>query len=235
MPDWWEELVVIPNVTDNHCRLAQKVQASFEIPQVRCKAVKVINDYSLPPAPKCVGRKAFLLIPDPRMPCQDYREEQPWKTLAYVQALQYLAEKANLPKPDDLHAFWQDVFTSWDGPWSLLPPLLMEPSIRGTTPRLGISGGRGYWTKHDSRPHKPLCWQGDLLHHQRSQPLHQLRSQMSWLLLLESQLLSWPGGWLPHLPHWRQTRRWGSPHHINSLVGHKYIHLAQWPQWGESL
>ena len=34
MPDWWEELVAIPNVDDHH-RLARKVKASFEIPLVR--------------------------------------------------------------------------------------------------------------------------------------------------------------------------------------------------------
>ena len=86
MPDWWKELLAIPNV-DNHCRLTHKVWASFEIPQVRCKALKVINDYSLPPTLKCFSRKAFLPIPDPRMPCQDYREGQPQKTLAYEQDL----------------------------------------------------------------------------------------------------------------------------------------------------
>ena len=68
---------------------------------VRCKALKVINDYSLPPTLKCISRKAFLPIPDPRMPCQDYREGHPHKTLAYAQVLQYWAEKANLPKPDE--------------------------------------------------------------------------------------------------------------------------------------
>ena len=41
MLDWWEELVAIPNVKD-HCRLTQKVQASFEIPQVRGKALKLV-------------------------------------------------------------------------------------------------------------------------------------------------------------------------------------------------
>ena len=68
---------------------------------MRCKALKVINDYSLPPTLKCISRKAFLPIPDPRMPCQDYREGQPQKTLAYAHTLQYWAEKANLPKPDE--------------------------------------------------------------------------------------------------------------------------------------
>ena len=92
--------MAIPHV-DNHCRLSQKVQASFKISWVRCKALKVCNDYSSPPAPKCVGRKAFLPIPDPMIPCQDNREGQPQKTLAYAQALQYWAKKASPPKPDE--------------------------------------------------------------------------------------------------------------------------------------
>ena len=79
-PDWWEELMVIPHV-DGHHRLAQKVRASFKIPWVRSKALK---DYSSPSTPKCIGQEAFLLILDPRIPCQDYREGQFWKTLAYA-------------------------------------------------------------------------------------------------------------------------------------------------------
>ena len=71
--DWWEELVAIPHV-DNAWKLAQKVQASFEIPWVRCQVLQVINDYSAPPSPKGINRKAFLLVPNPEMPCQDYRE-----------------------------------------------------------------------------------------------------------------------------------------------------------------
>ena len=81
---WWPSLMLLTTADS-----PQKVQASFEIPWVRCKALKVSNDYSMPPAPKCIGRKAFLPIPDPRMPCQDYSEGQPEKTLAYSQALQY--------------------------------------------------------------------------------------------------------------------------------------------------
>ena len=34
------------------------------------------------------------------MPCQDYREKQPQRTLVYALALQYWAKKANLPMPD---------------------------------------------------------------------------------------------------------------------------------------
>ena len=40
---------------------------------------------------------AFLPPQDLKFPCQDYREGQLQKTLAYAQALQYWAEKANLP------------------------------------------------------------------------------------------------------------------------------------------
>ena len=73
-PAWHTGLV---GGVDDHCRLTQKVWASVEIPWVRYKALKVCNNYSLPPTPKCIGRKAFLPIPDPRIPCQEYREGQP--------------------------------------------------------------------------------------------------------------------------------------------------------------
>ena len=38
-----------------------------------------------------------------RLPCEDYCQEQPQKTLAYAQALQYWAERANLPGPSEMH------------------------------------------------------------------------------------------------------------------------------------
>ena len=50
MPEWWEELVVIPNV-EGHRKFTQKICASFEIPRVRCEALKVTNDYSTPLPP----------------------------------------------------------------------------------------------------------------------------------------------------------------------------------------
>ena len=43
--------------------------------------------------------KDFLSLPDPKFPCQDIREEQLEKTVAYVQALQYWVEKSNPPMP----------------------------------------------------------------------------------------------------------------------------------------
>ena len=101
MLEWWDELVAISNMED-YRKLAQKIMLLFEIPRVRCEALKVRNDYSAPPAPKCVERKLFLLPPDPRLPCQDYHEKQPQKTLAYAQTLQYWAERANPPSPGEM-------------------------------------------------------------------------------------------------------------------------------------
>ena len=53
MPDWWGELVTIPNAGDPQ-RLAHKICASFEIPQVRSEALGSSNSYTMPPAPKCL-------------------------------------------------------------------------------------------------------------------------------------------------------------------------------------
>ena len=63
--------MAIPNVED-YRKLTQKIQALFEIPKARCEALKATNDYSALPAPKCIGRKLFLLAPESRLPCQDY-------------------------------------------------------------------------------------------------------------------------------------------------------------------
>ena len=121
--------------------------------------------------------------------------------------------------------FWQDVFMSWGGPWGLLPPSLMELSLK--EPHLSREPWRKGWPNQVQwRPHEPLCWNGNLLPHQISQPLCWLRSQMSWLLHQESQPLHWPGSWLPHLLHQRQTRRWRSHWHVNSPAGKKYTHLG---------
>ena len=83
--------------------LAQKIRASFEIPQAKSKAQDFKNDYLAPPVPKCICWKEFLPLPDPMFPSQDFREGQSQKTLAYAQALQYSVEKANLPMPGKPH------------------------------------------------------------------------------------------------------------------------------------
>ena len=63
----------------------------------------VSNNCTTPPVPKCPKRKMFLLVPNPCLPCQDYHQQQPLKTLAYAQGLQYWAEKANPPGPHEQH------------------------------------------------------------------------------------------------------------------------------------
>ena len=96
-PDWWEELTGIPNAGDPK-QLAWKIQASFEIPGVRCDILRNHKEYTVPPAPKCVKWGMFLLDD---MPYQDVQLKSLQSTLAYAQALQYWAEKANLPVPNE--------------------------------------------------------------------------------------------------------------------------------------
>ena len=111
--------------------------------------------------PKCIGRKVFLLIQDPRIPCQDYREGQPWKTLAYAQALQYWAEKANLPKPDEPCLLVRCVH---ELRWSMRPFTTFTdgPVFKGTTPKQG-TWRRGplnqvQWRLHNPCARKETCY-----------------------------------------------------------------------------
>ena len=57
-PHSWRELTAIPDVEDLR-RLAQKIRASFLIPAVRCETLQN-QDYTAPPAPKCLSRSRFL-------------------------------------------------------------------------------------------------------------------------------------------------------------------------------
>ena len=98
MPSWWQELVGIPEVNDFQ-ELAQKIQASFKLPQRMSEIHNVESYYMTPLAPKCLHWKDFPSPPDSKFPCQNIREEQLEKTMAYVQALQYWAEKSKLPMP----------------------------------------------------------------------------------------------------------------------------------------
>ena len=98
-PNWWWELMGILGINDLQ-ELAQKIRASFEILQVRSKALDINDDYSAPPAPKCIHQKEFLPPPNLKFSSQDFRKGQSYNTLAYAQALQYWAEKASPPMPD---------------------------------------------------------------------------------------------------------------------------------------
>ena len=82
------ELTTIPEVEDPR-RLAQKICASFLIMAVRCEALPG-QDYTMPPASKCLTRGRFL----PNDPSyQDVQWQSLLLTVAYTQALQYWAEK----------------------------------------------------------------------------------------------------------------------------------------------
>ena len=61
------------------------------------------NYYKAPLAPLCICQKSFLLQHDPKFACWDIRELQLEKTVAYAQALQFWAEKANLPTQGQPH------------------------------------------------------------------------------------------------------------------------------------
>ena len=107
-PSCWWELGKIPDV-DNVQELAQKIQASFELPQWMSKIYDIENYYLAPPAPNCLHQKDFLSLLDPRFPCQDIQEEQVKKTIAYAQVLQYWAERANPPMPGQPHLLVRSV------------------------------------------------------------------------------------------------------------------------------
>ena len=69
-PGWWRELLAIPEVQD--CKmLAQKVQASFQLPKRASELHKIENYHWAPPAPLCLLRKNFLPPPNFIFTCQD--------------------------------------------------------------------------------------------------------------------------------------------------------------------
>ena len=53
MPTWWGELKAVPGITDL-CRFAQKIRASFHVPEIWSWA-SPNQGYSAPPAPKCLN------------------------------------------------------------------------------------------------------------------------------------------------------------------------------------
>ena len=67
-PTWWGELKAVPGMTDL-CRFAQKIQASFYIPENQSWA-SPNQGYSASPAPKSLNQGAFL--PE-RLEYQDVR------------------------------------------------------------------------------------------------------------------------------------------------------------------
>ena len=58
MPSWWMECTAIPGVQDPQ-KLAQKIWASFSIPEVRSR-VFLGQGYTASPAPNCLTWNMFL-------------------------------------------------------------------------------------------------------------------------------------------------------------------------------
>ena len=89
-PGWWWELSEVSGV-DDHEKLAWEVWASFQLPQ------QISKWHQAPLAPWCLWQKSFLPLPNSKFTCQDIRQLQQEKTVAYAKALQFGAENANLP------------------------------------------------------------------------------------------------------------------------------------------
>ena len=75
-PMWWKELGAVPGIT-NQRKFAQKIPASFYIPEVQSR-MSPEEGYSVPPAPQSLNRGAYL--PD-NLTYQDVRW---WPTLLTV-------------------------------------------------------------------------------------------------------------------------------------------------------
>ena len=112
-PGWWRELLAVPEVQDCE-ELAQKVQASFHLPKRVSKLNKMENYHQAPPAPLCLLKKNFLPPPDSIFACQDIREVQREKMVAYAQALQCWAEKTDLPTGGKPHLLAESVKELWE-------------------------------------------------------------------------------------------------------------------------
>ena len=127
----------IPEV-DNYQELAQKIQASFELPWQISKLHDMEKYYLAPLAPPCLCWKDFLLPPNPKFPCWDIREAQLEKTVVYVQALQFWAEKSNPPtsRPTTPFDMEHPGVEGSNGALCLL--LLMMPSWSGVAPPEGF-------------------------------------------------------------------------------------------------
>ena len=95
-PSWWQELTMVPGV-DDYEKLTCEVWASFRFLKKASELCQVKNDHQAPPAPLCLCWKSFLLPPDSIFACRDIQEIPCEKMVACAWALQFWAEKVNLP------------------------------------------------------------------------------------------------------------------------------------------
>ena len=108
MPAWWQELKEVPDQDDLQ-QFTRRVQASFQVPKVRCHASRVDNIHSTLLVPHSLDGDQFLPLPDMWYSSQDFCLTQPYRTLTYTKALHYWAEKAQLPVPSEPHQFVENV------------------------------------------------------------------------------------------------------------------------------
>ena len=108
-PAWWMELQAIPGIRDPW-KLAQKIRASFYIPEVRMRTL-LEPGYTVPPALRSFDRNAFLLD---NLSYQDMWQKLALLIIAYTRSLQYWAEKQSLPRSWNLHPLAESVIELWE-------------------------------------------------------------------------------------------------------------------------
>ena len=108
-PAWWTELQAIPGIRDPQ-KLAQKIRASFYIPEVRIRTL-LEPGYTAPPTVRSLDRNAFL--PDD-LSYQDVWQRPVLLTIAYTRSLKYWVEKHSLPRSQNLHPLAESVVKLWE-------------------------------------------------------------------------------------------------------------------------
>ena len=101
---WWMKLQAIPGIRDPW-KLAQKIRASFYIPEVRMRTL-LEPGYTAPPTLRSLGRNAFL--PDD-LSYQDVWQKLALLMMAYARSLQYWAEKQSPLRSQNLHPLAESV------------------------------------------------------------------------------------------------------------------------------
>ena len=103
-PTWWMELQAITGIRDPQ-KLAQKIRASFYIPEVWMRTL-LEPGYTVPPTLRSLDRNAFL--PD-NLSYQDVQQKPALLTMAYARSLQYWVEKQSLLRSQNLHPLAESV------------------------------------------------------------------------------------------------------------------------------
>ena len=87
------------------CRFAQKIRASFHVPEIWYRA-SPSQGYSAPPAPKSLNQGAFI---SERLEYQDVWQRPILLTEAYCQSLQHWVEKVYPPISPDAHPLVESI------------------------------------------------------------------------------------------------------------------------------